>query len=240
MDRVEDLLRLSASYGITLSTEQAELLLHHLTLVIEKNKVLNLTSVDSVSEGTIKHILDSLLFIKGIPQSLYADGHARFVDVGTGAGFPGIPLAIMGTWRGLLIDSVGKKSRAVQEFLEELGLTHRIAMEAIRSEDLARERPLFFDVVTARAVAEVSVLLEYASPLLKCNGLLVCSKARLSAEELHHAEHAAPLCGLRLVSRETFELPLNRGHREILTYRKHSEPKTSLPRQNGMAKHMPL
>ena len=240
MDSLEELQRLSASYDIALSTDQAELLLRHLDLVIEKNKVLNLTRIDSVSEGIIKHILDSLLFANGIPQSVLCNPHAHFVDVGTGAGFPGIPLTIMGAWHGFLIDSVGKKARAVHEFVEDLGLAHRVTVEAIRAEDLARQHPLFFDAVTVRAVAEASILLEYASPLLRYRGVLVCSKARMSDEELRHAEQVAPRCGLRSVSRETLELPLGMGHREILCYEKVGEPQVSLPRQNGMAKCMPL
>lgn len=239
-DSREELLRMSASYGITLSINQAELLLRHLSLVIEKNKVLNLTRIDSVSEGIVKHILDSLLFSTGIPQAILNDVYAHFVDVGTGAGFPGIPLTVIGRWQGLLIDSVGKKPKAVYEFLERLKLTQRASVEIIRSEDLARKMPLSFDVVTARAVAELSILLEYASPLLKHNGILVCSKARISDTELQHAEQVAPLCGFYDVSRETLELPFDMGHREILSYRKTSKAKIELPRQNGMAKHTPL
>lgn len=239
-DSREELLSMSASYGIALSTDQAALLLRHLTLVIEKNKVLNLTRIDSLREGIIKHILDSLLFSTGIPQAILNDVYAHFVDVGTGAGFPGIPLTVIGRWQGLLIDSVGKKAKAVQEFVEELGLTDRTAVQIIRSEDLARARGSSFDVVTARAVAETSILLEYSSPLLKHNGLLVCSKAHISDEEREHADYVAPRCGFCLVSRETFELPLHMGYREILSYRKQSEPQVQLPRHNGMAKHAPL
>lgn len=240
MNSLEELLRMSVSYDVPLSLDQAELVLRHLNLVIEKNRVLNLTRIDSISEGIVKHILDSLLFMKGIPQTISSNDHAQFVDVGTGAGFPGIPLVVMGAWRGLLIDSVGKKSRAVREFVEELGLRHRVSVETVRAEDLAHSNPLCFDVVTARAVAEISVLLEYASPLLKRDGLLVCSKAHVPDTELRHAKQVAPLCGFHHVSRETFELPLDMGHREILSYRKTGAATVRLPRQAGMAKHMPL
>ena len=140
----------------------------------------------------------------------------------------------------MLIDSVGKKVRAVQEFIQELGLQGQLSAEQIRAEDLARKQKRSFDLVVARAVAELGVLVEYASPLLRKDGLLVVSKGQLSDEELEHGLKTAEITGLKPVSHETHELPEGYGHREILTYQKKSNGRIRLPRKAGMAKHKPL
>ena len=109
-----------------------------------------------------------------------------------------------------------------------------------RVEDCALRHPKSQDYVFARAVAQSNVLIEYAAPLLKAGGLLVLEKARPTDEELACASEAAKICGMRDVSRETFELPRELGHREILVYKKVSEPSIRLPRKVGEAKRSPL
>ena len=102
------------------------------------------------------------------------------------------------------------------------------------------ERPESFSYVFARAVAQSNVLVEYAAPLLKKNGLLVLEKANPTKDEMAAANRAAKICGMKFVSRETCELPNGLGHREILQYQKVAKSKIKLPRQNGMAKNQPL
>ena len=140
--------------------------------------------------------------------------------------------------RGTLIDSVGKKVSAVNEFIGHLGLSN-IRARHIRAEDLARENELF-DAVFARAVAQSNVLVEYAAPLLSNGGHCVLEKANISTDELDAAKRAARICGLSLVSRETFELPRSHGHREIIVFEKRSKPQIKLPRRTGEAKQSPL
>ncbi len=222
--------------GLDVRDRDCELLARHLDLVINKNRTLNLTRIDSVEDGAYLHVADSLLLLGAVG----AAPAGPMLDIGTGAGFPGIPLSIVAHRRGTLVDSVGKKVAAVEEFLHELGLDAYLEARHIRVEDLAREQRGRYAVVTARAVAQTNVLVEYAAPLLQGRGRLVVAKARPSEEELETADRAAVLCGLKRVSRETFELPGDRGHREVISYERVGKPSIRLPRATGMAKKKPL
>lgn len=228
-----------AGFGISSTEEQRSLLLRHLDLVVEKNKVMNLTRIVEPHDAVLRHVVDSLLLLPSI-EKLELTDKAIFVDIGTGAGFPGIPLGVMTPYQGVLIDSVGKKVGAVQEFIAALGLEERLQAQAVRAEHLARTSPESCDLVVARAVAELGVLVEYASPLLKRGGYLVVSKAKVSDEELTQGDKTAKLVGMRLVSRETYELPEDMGHREIFTYVHDRKSSVRLPRRTGDAKHRPL
>lgn len=224
------------SCNIAVDDACANLLARHLLLVIKKNRAINLTRIDGVEDGAYLHVADSLL----LKTAFDAAPRGMFVDVGTGAGFPGIPLAIVTGCRGMLVDSVGKKVAAVDEFLHELGLDGRVQARHTRIEELGKEMRGRFAVVTARAVAQTNVLVEYAAPLLMRGGRLVVAKARPDEEEVRSAGRAAKICGLKFVSRETFELPGGRGHREVLSYERVANPSVKLPRATGMAKHHPL
>ena len=226
-----------AQFGISCTDEQADLLVRHLRLVVEKNKVVNLTRITDLDEAVTLHLVDSLLPLACPEVSM--GPKTSFVDMGTGAGFPGIPLGVMTGAHGLLIDSVGKKVAAVSEFIHELGLSGITARHS-RVEDLSSDVLGKQDYVFARAVAQANILVEYAAPLLVSGGTLVLEKARPEDEELACAERAAKLCGLSYVSRETFELPFERGHREILVYQKTGKAQVKLPRRAGMAKQDPL
>lgn len=226
-----------AAFGIECSLDQAIKLVDHLELVVEKNEVINLTRITSPLEAVRLHIIDSLLLLT---TGLFDDTAHTFLDIGTGAGYPGIPLAIMSGCHGTLIDSVGKKIVAVNEFIDELGLKDQLRATAIRAEELAKTEPNNYDIVVARAVAQTNTLIEYAAPLLKPGGHLLVCKANPSEDELACAQRAAKLCGMSNVSRETFELPDDYGHREILVYQRTGNPSIKLPRRVGMAQHEPL
>lgn len=222
--------------GIVLTEEQQALLVRHLLLVVDRNKTLNLTRVTSLHEAVYLHVVDSLLLL----DAFRAAPEGSFVDVGTGAGYPGIPLAVATGRHAVLVDSVGKKAKAVREFVHELRLTDRIDVHACRIEELARRQRGRHAIVTARAVAQTNVLVEYAAPLLSRGGRLVVAKARPSDEELELGDRAARICGLQRVSRETYELPHDLGHREVLSYERVGNPSIRLPRNVGMAQHHPL
>ncbi len=237
MDLVQQLCEELATYGISCSEEQGRLLVSYLDLVIEKNKVVNLTRISDPVEAVTLHLVDSLLPLACDDVTIRAEDN--FLDMGTGAGFPGVPVAVLTGAQALLVDSVGKKVAAVDEFAQQLGLT-KVATKHARLEDLARTIPGSQDYVFARAVAQTNVLIEYATPFLKQNGTLVVEKGHPEDSELLEAERAAEICGLVLVSRETFELPRDLGHREILLYRRVRKSKVKLPRKVGMAKNNPL
>lgn len=225
-----------ASYDFT--DEQVRLLVSHLMLVIEKNKVVNLTRILDPRDALVLHVMDSLLFIA--PPEAQMSEKSMLLDMGTGGGYPGIPLAIATGATSLLVDSVGKKVTAVHEFVEQLGLNDTIVCQKARVEELPQICGDRFDFVVARAVAKTNILVEYAAPLLKKGGLLLVGKGKPDSIELDAAHRAAKMCGLSEVSRETFELPRDLGHREILVYRKDHKPSLPLPRPVGMAKRKPL
>ena len=223
--------------GIPCSADQAALLLKHLGLVIETNKTTNLTRIDTFEQGIYLHLIDSVI----CSQSLGALPHHHSVlDLGTGGGFPGIPLAIMLGSDITLLDSIGKKAAAVSSFIRKLGLDDRCHAICSRSEELALKMPCSFNVIVARAVAQTNVLVEYAAPLLIDGGMLCTWKANIDDDEIAAAERAAAICGMSIVSRETYELPKSFGHREIIYIENTGEPKTKLPRRNGMATKRPL
>lgn len=225
-----------AGYGIDSTNRQRNLLVRHLLLVIERNKVINLTRISDPRAGLVLHVLDSLLLAPAVMRS----PEGPFVDMGTGAGFPGIPLSVMTQREGLLVDSVGKKVSAVADFVEDLGLGNLLEARHARVEDLAREEAGRFSVVVARAVAQANVLVEYAAPLLNKGGHLVMAKGNLSRDEIEAGDRAATLCGMRRVSRETFDLLDGMGHREVIVYERIEKPHLRLPRKAGMAKRQPL
>lgn len=145
---------------------QRELLDKHLELVIEENKVTNLTRIVDWESAQVLHVEDSLAGLPEVEGAL----EGPYLDMGSGAGFPGIPLAIMTGRETLLADSVGKKTRALDSFAAELGIDDIVSTYHGRIEDLALQQPNHFSLVTARALSSLASLLELASPLLTKGG----------------------------------------------------------------------
>jgi len=170
----------------------------------------------------------------------FISGTHNYIDIGTGGGFPGLPLAIMSDNKTLLVDSIGKKINAVQSMIDEIGLNERVRAEKLRAEEIPNTYKQKFDFVTFRAVAKTNILLEYAEPFLAPQGTLIVMKANVDEIELQDASQAAEIFGYKNVSRETFELPNNLGHREILLYKKVAKSKIKLPRKTGVAKSNPF
>lgn len=210
-----------------------DLLKRHLELVIEANKTTNITRISTWEEGMLLHVEDSLV---GLPEVMDAPA-GRMVDIGSGAGYPGIPLAIESGRQTLLADSVGKKTAILSSMVETLGLEN-VEVYTGRIEDLAREKPAAFTVVTARALAQLSILMELASPMLQEGGRLVCYKANVSDEELQHALSLQEQLGMKHVSNRTVTLGDN--CRRIICFEKTGRPKIKLPRKVGMAQKRPL
>ena len=239
-DTLRMLENLSEQYSLGFSQHQLLLVMHHLYLMYQKNAFINLTSIRTMPDGLILHSLDSLLFAKVIDEYIALDSYALALDMGTGGGFPGIPLAAVSNFNVELLDSVGKKVNACNEFVEEMGLKDRVHASYARLEEFVKETGRAFDIVTARALAKLDVLIEYAEPYVKRGGYLFFGKANPDAQEIRDAKIVAKICGFEIVSRETFELPDNFGHREIVVLQKISKSKVRLPRKNGEAKNNPL
>lgn len=208
----------------------------YLDLILEVNKTINLTRITELEQARILHLEDSLSALPEIneaPDGLYG-------DLGTGGGFPGVPVAIVTGRQTVLIDSVKKKMNALDGAVSEMGLSKQISTYGGRIEDLSLEMRSQFSLLTARALTQLPSLLELASPLLRKWGRLVCYKAQISDEEIENALSIEGLVGLKMVSRRCFELSDGVTHREILVFEKVSKPKIKLPRRVGMAQNNPL
>lgn len=214
------------------SDESIQRYLNELLVVNEK---INLTRITDDKRARLLHIEDSL---SGLPE-LNDTPEGLYGDLGSGGGFPGVPLALASGRRTLLIDSVKKKMVAVQGILDRLGLNDRISTYGGRIEELAQEKPRTFAVLTARALAPLPSLLELASPLLERSGRLICYKAPLK-DELDHAISIQDKLGFRMKSKREFVLSDNETKRCILVFEKIHEPSIKLPRRIGLAQKKPF
>ncbi len=154
-------------------------------LIVEKNKKVNLISRKDVDNIIENHIFISSYITKFLPEKIM-----RFVDIGTGGGFPGIPLAVMRPdLRGVLVDSVGKKIDAVNEFIDKLKLSNVVAEVArVESPEFIAAHKESFDLVVSRAVKPIIILIRYALPLIKSRGFIVAIKGGNLDEEFQKAE----------------------------------------------------
>ncbi len=209
---------------------------HYLLKILEANETTNLTRISSLEEARKLHIEDSLAGLQELqqaPKGLYG-------DLGTGGGFPGVPLAIESGRKTMLVDSVRKKMAIVESILSDMGLNDSISTYSGRIEDLANEHPQSFTALTARALSKLSVLMELASPLLSKNGLLICYKANVQDEEWDHALSLQDKLGLSLFSDRTLTLSDGETLRRIICFKKIGKPKMKLPRRVGLAQKKPL
>ena len=215
--------------------EKKKLIEEHLRLVIKANETMNLTRIDSFEDGMLLHVEDSLTALKEMnsaPGGLYG-------DLGSGAGYPGIPLGIATGRKTVLIDTRAKKMNTVKSMIETMGITGQIEVFAGRAELLARKMGGQFAVLTARALAKLAVLLELSSPLLKTGGHLICFKANVDDEEFNRALRLQNKLGMNLISDRSFVLE-GGFNRRIIVFEKYGSAKIKLPRREGAAQKDPL
>lgn len=217
--------------GVEASERQCDLLARHADMVREANESMNLTRITEPEAMIQLHIADSLAFLPFIQQL-----NGNVVDVGSGAGYPGIPLAILG-YRVALCESVKKKAVFLESAIEDLGL--QVPVCSVRAEELAVERPSSADVVVVRAVSALASLVELAAPLLKDGGRLIALKGPVDPTELLASRRAAVLCGMKLDEEKAYTLPGGES-RTVLSFIRVGRPQTSLPRRPGMAQRHPL
>ena len=218
-----------------LSDDQRRLIEAHLKGVLDINTVHNLTRITSWEEGMLLHVEDSLVGLKELEEA----PEGPCADLGTGGGFPGVPLSIVSGRNILLVDSVQKKMTAVQTLIDELGLSDQIQTYAGRIEDLSKERPQSFSVLTARALSSLPSLLELASPLLVQGGRLICYKSQLPGNELEHAQALEGKLAMHFISERQTTLSDGFTHRTIVVFEKQGEPTIKLPRKVGSAQKNP-
>lgn len=224
-------------FNISLTETDVALLDRHLDFVLEKNKALRLTAIHDYNAGVKLHILDSLLVLEELqnaPQGL-------MLDIGTGGGYPGIPLSVATGRPVVLLDSVKKKIHAINEFVErESQLKLSVSTLDLRAEELANERPEGFAVVLARAVSSLPSLVELASPLLFDGGQLIAHKGPLNEEELDRANKVAALTGMEYFSSREYVLPDGEELRTVYVFKKINKGEVDLPRRSGQAQRKPL
>ena len=212
------------------------LMQRYLDSILEANKVTNLTRITDGEQARLLHIEDSLVGLPEVneaPTGLYG-------DLGSGGGFPGVPLALATGRKTLLVDSVKKKMAIVQSALDDLSLSEQISTSSERIEDLPLEYKEKFAVLTARALSKLVSLIELASPLLKKGGRLVCYKAQLSSEELEEALAVQDLVGMKMISQREICLSDGETTRTIVVFEKIGKSRIKLPRRIGLAQKPPL
>lgn len=212
------------------------LMRQYLAAILEANKTTNLTRITEENQAQRLHLEDSLV---GLPEMNQAPA-GLYGDLGSGGGFPGVPLALATGRETVLIDSVKKKMAIVQSILDSMGLNDQISTSGERIEDLAFGYEDRFAVLTARALSRLVSLIELASPLLQNGGHLICYKAQISDDELDEALAVQDLVGMKLISRREAVLSDGETERTILVFEKKAKPRLKLPRRIGLAQKQPL
>lgn len=222
--------------GITLSEIQLKQFYNYMNLLIEWNKKINLTAITEPNEIILKHFVDSLTISKYI-----SDG-TRVMDVGTGAGFPGIPLKIYRQDIEItLLDSLQKRINFLDEVIRELNLG-KIETIHSRVEDFGKDKKYRekFDIATSRAVANLVTLSEYLLPLVKVGGKVISMKGSLIEEELEHSKNAIKILGGKVEKVDEFDLPNSDISRNIILINKIKETPNKYPRKAGEPSKKPL
>lgn len=221
---------------IILSDEQVNKFYKYMNLLIEWNKKINLTAITEPKDIILKHFIDSITINK------YIENSVKVVDVGTGAGFPGIPLSIIRPDLQItLVDSLNKRLMFLQEIKKELELKNIDIVHA-RAEEFGQNKNYreTFDIATSRAVANLSTLSEYLVPLVKIKGKCVCMKASDAEEEIKQAENAVNILGGKIVKVEKFNLPNSDIGRTIIIINKEKNTNSKYPRKPGTPSKEPL
>jgi 16S rRNA (guanine527-N7)-methyltransferase len=224
--------------GLRIAENKLILIDRFTDLFIEKNKLINLTKINNREEFLIKHIIDSMILDKYVEMK----PNKQVADLGTGGGLPGLLLAIMHPEnRFTLIDSVQKKIRCIEEFASQLKLNN-VSGLSDRLEELGQNKKYreSFDIVIARALAPLPVLLELAIPLVKTSGIFVAMKGPGYLEELSNAANAMKELKIIMPKIEKYELPKSMGTHYLLLFKKDRPTSNAYPRRVGVPSKHPL
>ena len=231
----EKLYNKAKEYGFELTDEMTEKFENYKDLLIEWNKVMNLTAITEEDEVILKHFIDSLVCTK------YIKPNTKIIDVGTGAGFPGLPIAIyMSNVNITLLDSLNKRINFLEEVKKRLNLKNVETIHA-RAEELAHDSKYRekYDYVVSRAVANLATLSEFDLPYIKPNGIAVIMKGSNYKEEIENAKSALNKLNSKIIKQEEYFLEDEIKH-SIIQIKKNGKLDNKYPRSFGKIKKMPL
>lgn len=230
------MINLGNQINIVFKEEQIRKFYTYMNLLIEWNNKINLTAITEPNEIIIKHFIDSLTILK------YFEDKETVIDVGTGAGFPGIPIKIMKeNVKVTLLDSLNKRINFLNEVIEQLELKNIKTVHS-RIEDFGRNKKNRekFDVVTSRAVANLTTLSEYMVPLTKIGGKCICMKGLNVEEEIEKSKNAIKILGGEIVKIEKLKLPEEKSDRNIIIINKQKNTPAKYPRKAGTPSREPI
>ncbi len=227
-------------FNITLNERQTEQFIQYYELLLEWNSFMNLTAITQFEDVLKRHFLDSVSIIKAIPD-LY-NSSKKLIDIGTGAGFPGIPIKIV--FPGLkitLLDSLNKRVKFLNKVISDLKLENINAIHG-RAEDCARLNELreSFDLCVSRAVSNLSTLSEYCLPFVKKNGYFISYKSEKVIKEYENAQKAIGILGGKCEAKIEFELPNSDIYRNLLIIKKEKNTPNKYPRNAGLPIKKPI
>ena len=221
---------------IEFTEEQLKKFYTYMNLLIEWNEKMNLTAIIEPKEIILKHFIDSLTILK------YVEKNKKMIDIGTGAGFPGIPIKIMNEDIDItLLDSLNKRINFLNEVIQALNL-EKIETVHSRIEDFGRSKKYreTYDIVTSRAVANLATLSEYMLPMAKEGGCCICMKGAEVEEEILNSKNAIKILGGNICKIEKFTLPQSDNKRNIVVIDKIKITPSKYPRKPGMPSKEPL
>lgn len=219
--------------NISLTELQLEQLHKYFELLIDYNKVMNLTGITEEEEVYLKHFYDSITLARVIDLN----NVSNLCDIGTGAGFPGMVLKIIyPELEVTLVDSLNKRIEFLKVVIKELGL-NKIEVVHARAEEYALKNREMFDIVTARAVASLNVLLEYCIPLVRVNGYFIAMKGKMEEED---SKNALKLLSSKIELVDNFLLPIENSNRTLIKVKKEAKTESKYPRKFADIKKKPL
>ena len=235
---VNNLKEIFKNSNLELSDYQAEQFIKYKDILLEYNKVMNLTAITEEEDVYVKHFLDSVLPV----LTGYIENGMNIIDVGCGAGFPSIPIKIyMPDTKFTLLDSLNKRINFLNEVIKYTDLKDVITVHS-RAEDGGRDGNLRekFDVCVARAVAPLNILLEYCTPFVRPGGYFIALKGREAEEETENAKNAMSELKVKLCDTLNTTLHNTDNQRNILVFKKIANTPKQYPRNAGKPKKSPL
>lgn len=237
---IKEFSNLMIDYGkeinIVFTEEQLQKFYKYMNLLIEWNEKINLTAIVEPKEIILKHFIDSLTIIK------YIELNKSVIDIGTGAGFPGIPIKIMREDLDItLLDSLNKRIHFLNEVIQKLELKNITAVHA-RIEEYAKNKQYreTFDIATSRAVANMTTLSEYMLPMVALEGKAICMKGSEISDEISKSKNSIKVLGGEIAKIEEFTLPKSDNKRNLILIKKERQTPGKYPRKPGIPSKEPL